>query len=329
MTNPAQPGILIVVLVVPPTLNGTIIGCIMQAVTSVTGASALYSLFLLEQRMKGIFSEGYGIIPKAIMRSKDLNTTEKCIVAYFLSYTGQGGANECWPSVATIMEDLNFSSATMTKHIKSLCEKQYIEKLKLNPKNSFDRRIKYRLTFMDIELSNSKSSQLSNSKSSQLSNSKSSPNKNNEQKHIEQKHPKSAKKHKNGEFKHVLLTHDQKAKLVAEWGAELFDYMVKTLDEGIEMHGYKYKNHNLALRNWYKRQRSAPGCPSQNAGIRADPVMSDSKARAIELMGGKLIAREICEVLGITFDEWRERSKTEGVWDDLVQALEARDAQAG
>jgi hypothetical protein len=40
--------------------------------------------------------------------------------------------------------------------------------------------------------------------------------------------------------------------------------MIKTLDEGIETNGYKYKNHNLALRKWKsneKNQRSGYSKP--------------------------------------------------------------------
>jgi predicted RNA-binding Zn-ribbon protein involved in translation (DUF1610 family) len=34
--------------------------------------------------------------------------------------------------------------------------------------------------------------------------------------------------------------------------------MIKELDEGIEAKGYKYKNHNLAIREWKKNSRGTP-----------------------------------------------------------------------
>jgi hypothetical protein len=35
--------------------------------------------------------------------------------------------------------------------------------------------------------------------------------------------------------------------------------MIKTLDEGIETKGYKYKNHNLALRKWKANEKNTRG----------------------------------------------------------------------
>ena len=139
------------------------------------------------------------------------------------------------------------------------------------------------------------------------------------------------KKHRYGEFKHVLLTDQERDRLINEkWGKELFDYMVRQLDNWIEEKGYSSKSHNMTLQRWYRESNQHnPKCPPANparGSLDFGEQTDSSKARAIELMGGKLIAREICEALGITFDEWRERAKTEGVWDDLVHALEARDA---
>lgn len=58
------------------------------------------------------------------------------------------------------------------------------------------------------------------------------------------------KRHKYGEYKHVLLTDEQKEKLIQELGEHKFNYWIKTLDEGIELKGYKYKNHYLAIKKW-------------------------------------------------------------------------------
>ena len=76
--------------------------------------------------------------------------------------------------------------------------------------------------------------------------------------------PAKSPKHKHGEYKHVLLTSDQYLKLCEEWGEPEVLRMIKILDEGIETKGYKYKNHNLALRKWKsneKNQRSGYSKP--------------------------------------------------------------------
>ena len=72
------------------------------------------------------------------------------------------------------------------------------------------------------------------------------------------------KKHKYGEYKHVLLTDDQHSKLLSEWGKDLLDDMIRKLDEGIQNKGYKYKDHNLTLRNWYKRDAQNSQTPKQD-----------------------------------------------------------------
>ena len=68
--------------------------------------------------------------------------------------------------------------------------------------------------------------------------------------------PAKPQKHKHGEYKHVLLTSDEYLRLCEEWGEPELLRMIKELDEGIEMKGYKYKNHNLALRKWKSNEKN-------------------------------------------------------------------------
>jgi len=68
--------------------------------------------------------------------------------------------------------------------------------------------------------------------------------------------PSKSPKHKHGEYKHVLLTSDEYLRLCEEWGEPELLRMIKELDEGIEMKGYKYKNHNLALRRWKSNEKT-------------------------------------------------------------------------
>ena len=69
----------------------------------------------------------------------------------------------------------------------------------------------------------------------------------------------SLQKHKHGEYKHVLLTSDEYLRLCEEWGEPELLRMIKELDEGIEVKGYKYKNHNLALRKWKTKREESEG----------------------------------------------------------------------
>ena len=65
------------------------------------------------------------------------------------------------------------------------------------------------------------------------------------------------KKHKYGEYKHVLLTDEEYESLKDRIKDP--DKWIKILDEGIELKGYKYKSHYLAILKWYnKDQKNNP-----------------------------------------------------------------------
>ena len=57
-------------------------------------------------------------------------------------------------------------------------------------------------------------------------------------------------KHKYGEYKHILLTDNELERLYKDYGEDKTKQAIRYLDEAIEMKGYKYKSHNLALRKW-------------------------------------------------------------------------------
>lgn len=56
-----------------------------------------------------------------------------------------------------------------------------------------------------------------------------------------------------GEYKHVRLTDKELSSLKDKLGDKL-DFWIKTLDEGIELKGYKYKSHYLAILKWFGRE---------------------------------------------------------------------------
>ena len=58
-------------------------------------------------------------------------------------------------------------------------------------------------------------------------------------------------KHKYGEYNHVLLTDKEFKKL--EDVVVNREYWIKQMDEAIEMKGYKYKSHYMAILSWYRK----------------------------------------------------------------------------
>ena len=62
---------------------------------------------------------------------------------------------------------------------------------------------------------------------------------------------KKNKKKKYGEFKNVLLSDDELQKLKDQFPD--WENRIESMSRGIEMKGYKYKNHYLAILNWARR----------------------------------------------------------------------------
>lgn len=107
--------------------------------------------------------------------------------------------------------------------------------------------------------------------------------------------PAKSPKHKHGEYKHVLLTSDEYLRLCEEWGEKELERMIKTLDEGIETKGYKYKNHYLALRKWKEKDRGTP-IPKQKQEKKTCPVC------------GKELSGLFCKTCMIQYNEKMEET---------------------
>ena len=61
-------------------------------------------------------------------------------------------------------------------------------------------------------------------------------------------------KHKYGEYKNILLTDEEKEKLKKKFGKDGAIKKIQQMDEGIELKGYKYKSHYLAILKWAKNE---------------------------------------------------------------------------
>lgn len=63
-------------------------------------------------------------------------------------------------------------------------------------------------------------------------------------------------KHKYGEYRNVLLTDGELQGLKEKFGDNKAQEWIKTMDEGIETKGYKYKSHYLAILKWAKNEET-------------------------------------------------------------------------
>lgn len=58
-----------------------------------------------------------------------------------------------------------------------------------------------------------------------------------------------------GKYKHVKLSNEEYGWLLAKFGEKGRYLQIKTIDEGIELKGYKYKNHYLAILKWAEKEK--------------------------------------------------------------------------
>ena len=71
----------------------------------------------------------------------------------------------------------------------------------------------------------------------------------------ESRNPSTKKtKHKHGEYNNVLLTDDELEKLKAAF-PDSWEIKIQNFSEGLELKGYQYKSHYLAILNWDKREK--------------------------------------------------------------------------
>lgn len=87
----------------------------------------------------GIFSDGYGFVPKMMMRDKRLSVEAKAIYSYLSSFAGAGMT--AFPSVELMLSELNISEDRFYKHRKILIELGYVSIEQKKGKGKFAKNI--------------------------------------------------------------------------------------------------------------------------------------------------------------------------------------------
>lgn len=87
----------------------------------------------------GIFADGYGFVPKMMMRDKRLSVEAKAIYSYLSSFAGAGMT--AFPSVELMLSELNISEDRFYKHRKQLIELGYVSIKQEKGKGKFAQNI--------------------------------------------------------------------------------------------------------------------------------------------------------------------------------------------
>ncbi len=80
-------------------------------------------------------SDGFGIIPKAVMLDKNIHVIAKAVYAYLSVYADND--KKCFPTRQKMQNDLNISQDTISKYLKQLENCGYIERLSERKKGKF------------------------------------------------------------------------------------------------------------------------------------------------------------------------------------------------
>lgn len=95
--------------------------------------------------LEGIFKNGYGYIPKAVMKSKNISIKAKAVYAYICCYAGKEG--KAFPGRELMCYDLQIAQDTLNKCIKELVNNGFIfKKQQRTAGNKFDNNL-YTINF--------------------------------------------------------------------------------------------------------------------------------------------------------------------------------------
>ena len=198
----------------------------------------------------------YAIIPANVRYDKDLPPMAKLLYGEITCLTQKDGL--CWASNAYFAGLYEMSKDRISKLISILENKGYISvHVERNDKNEVVKR------YIKLNTVESTTPTVENNETSLVENNETPLVKNNEENNINLNntrmnninlnipHSKQKnQKHKFGEYQNVLLSDEELQKLKNEYGDEKTIKAIKLFSELIEMKGYKYKSHYLAMKKW-------------------------------------------------------------------------------
>ena len=192
----------------------------------------------------------YSILPADVRYNPNISATEKILYSEITALTISTG--ECWAGNEYFARLYNLSTRSITRMIKNLKDNGLIEieLVRRENSNEIEKRI-IRLRGIDKNVVGYRQKCLGGIDKNVLENNTSNNIKN---EYIYNTPPPKEEKHKYGTYQHVLLTDEQYEKLKQDYPYE-YEKMIQELDEGIELKGYKYKNHYLAIKKWAKRDK--------------------------------------------------------------------------
>ena len=122
--------------------------------------------------------------------------------------------------------------------------------------------------------------------------------------------PKELKevKHKYGEYNHVLLTDKEYESLIADFEEPIIKDYIKKIDEYLEQYGKKgYKNYNLTIRNWIRRDKTNNTTNNSKTPYTKPSSFTEYNQREVDFAEIEKQAQSKIETE--TTEDWREKLK--------------------
>lgn len=190
----------------------------------------------------------YAIIPADVRYDKDLPPMAKLLYGEITCLTQKNGF--CWATNAYFAELYGMSKDRISKLIGILEKKGYISvHIERNEKNEVVKRY-IKLNMIEITIpsvENTETPQVENNEENNINlNNTRMNNINLNIPHSKQKN----QKHIHGKYQNVFLSDEELQKLNNEYGYEKTTKAIQLFSEAIEMKGYKYKSHYLAMKKW-------------------------------------------------------------------------------
>ena len=203
----------------------------------------------------------FAIIPANVRYDKNLNPNAKLLYGEITALSNKKGY--CYATNEYFAELYNLSTRTITELVKKLEDSKYIF-CEIETKRFEDGTVKKerKIYINHIEVLQQNHIEVFPQNHIEENFAYNNINNINNINNNNYTKPKSVK-HKYGEYQNVLLTDDEYNKLKQKFNDNVTN-VIKELDEGIELHGYKYKSHYLAILKWQeKRKLEQPSAPQQ------------------------------------------------------------------
>ena len=214
----------------------------------------------------------YSILPADVRYNENLTANEKILYSEITALTVSTG--ECWAGNEYFARLYNLSTRSITRMIKNLKDNGLIEIELVRRDNckEIEKRI-IRLRGIDKNVVGYRHLCQGGIDKNVLENNTSNNIKN---EYINNTPPPKEEKHKYGIYQHVFLTDEQYEKLKQDFPTK-YEKLINDLDEGIELKGYSYKNHYLAIRKWEARDKERSNTPYRKQGFNEDYVNERNK----------------------------------------------------